>query len=1329
MQKVRRELFTGRESHVAFLKRLLGESRLETSIWMVYGPGGRGKSWLLGQFEDICRERSLPIAIMRGEDIRYDSIAFLKALRDQLGLQKGRRSPFYDFDRVIGRFLQIEAKILRLEKPREQSWVKKLATEAAKGAVTGAAGAGVGFLIGGPVGAIPAGILGAMIEHPSGKGLEATIKRLNEVGFSRQDVEFLLTFEDTLCAAFARAISTLVEQSPVVLIIDAYECLEHLDDWIRTRWLPKLVASKVLIILAGQYPLEGWKWRTCEAVFWQEELRAFSKDEAVQYWKRRGIEDPAVIKEGYNRTKGLPLGVARWAEIQHEVMEVDTSADSSEGGTKLTAYVVKWLFKRSTDEQLKELLRICSVPRWFNQDTLQTLLDREDVGALFDRLQQRSDFFRIHKKGLAMYEDIKMYVASDLHRRSPERFREINQGTLNALNKELANVERDLGRFSLEWQELILEILYHEFQESESNGIRILNKLVQGIRGAYRVSFFAALLADVASYAMGSESKTWLQFYSGLLAYDQGQWEKAKDIWNKIVCQLDLDDHLRSVLLNNLGIVHYHQGDLSEAIGCYEASIAINRELGDDVLLAYTTVRLGAEIYRSQGKWDELMKVLKASIDIFRQHTEYYACARTLLELGNLYRLKGEWEPALDQCKEALELFQDLDNLYDVSRALYTIGRIYMQMGELSQALEQHQRSLKILKPLGISYGVGMVLRNLADVYREQGNYKESLKCYQKSLKIFEKLGARMEFARVLGDLGTLHGRMGNDSEALDYYEQCLKMKEQLDDEYGIGYTQYYLGLLFLQRDDWDKAYEYLNQSLAVMKKYGNLQKQGEALVALCKISLVAKDHYGRLDDYLEEAARVAEVAKFYNQMAETAYFKGISLLRKERYMEAYSNLKESYDLALSHGPDYSMRIANKLIVAIEDLKKISRGHALQLCRYLISSNSERPSVPGANQFDSLLQDMSKKLAGFVMGRGKRKLRISEVLARVDSIIQEGIHQKIFPGAAIWINWQGNVLKRSTYGYTSYDQSQLTTINMLYDLASLTKVIVSTTAMMQLIESGRLGLNDKVANYIPEFGDADAKSKVTVRHLLTHTSGLPVHVKLYKQYRGKQGIISAICRLRLESQPGSRRQYCDVGYILLGEIISRVTELELDQYARRFIFDPLGMSNTAFNPLKEIPGNIAPTEVVEWRGGQIQGEVHDENAWAMGGIAGHAGLFSTVEDLAVFCEMLLKFGINSNGHRFLKSSTVSEMLRNQASGGVEAYGVGWELNQKSFMGKLASLDTFGHTGFTGTSIIGRLVDGLAIVFLTNRVCPSRNGPDINPYRQKIANCVADLLRI
>lgn len=370
---------------------------------------------------------------------------------------------------------------------------------------------------------------------------------------------------------------------------------------------------------------------------------------------------------------------------------------------------------------------------------------------------------------------------------------------------------------------------------------------------------------------------------------------------------------------------------------------------------------------------------------------------------------------------------------------------------------------------------------------------------------------------------------------------------------------------------------------------------------------------------------------------------------------------------------------------------------------------------------------------------------------RVDELMRDAIATGVTPGAAIAIGRHGKLVRLQGYGLLDWrDGFGPVTDSSIYDLASLTKVVGTTTALMLLVEEGKVDVDAPISRYVVEWPDEGEKARVTVRHLLTHSAGLPAFEPLWRSLRGRDAYLHRIVETPLEYSPGTRIVYSDFGAILAGFIVERVSDQRLDVVLQERIFGPLGMSDTGFNPLQwdefgraaagdgsadmadgdaeaEVPSadilsRIAPTEVdTVFRGQHVHGVVHDENAYAMGGVAGHAGLFSSARDLAVFAQMLLNGG-SVDGVRLLDSATIDRFTRRQKPGSSRA--LGWDTpSEHSSAGDYFSASSFGHTGFTGTSIWIDPERDVFVVLLTNRVNPTRENQRHVEFRRDVHDAV------
>jgi CubicO group peptidase (beta-lactamase class C family) len=329
---------------------------------------------------------------------------------------------------------------------------------------------------------------------------------------------------------------------------------------------------------------------------------------------------------------------------------------------------------------------------------------------------------------------------------------------------------------------------------------------------------------------------------------------------------------------------------------------------------------------------------------------------------------------------------------------------------------------------------------------------------------------------------------------------------------------------------------------------------------------------------------------------------------------------------------------------------------------------------------------------------------------RIDSLLHAAIERRIFPGAVVLVAQGATLRHLAAYGTTMYAEpgSRSVDTGLCYDIASLTKVFTATAAL-RLWERGALDLDTPAATYLPEL----RAGQVLVRHLLTHTSGLDLRLSAAAR-DGRAALLDAIYAAPLRQAPGTLVAYTNINSLLLGEIVARLYGRRLDEAIAALVTEPLGLAQTRFQPDESCRSRIAPSEIdSEWRGGLVHGQVHDESAHALGGVAGHAGLFSSAADLHRFCcawlvgERPERAGQSAQaGPRLLQAETIRLATRNHTPELGLACGLGWMIDRPNFMG-MAPAGTFGHTGFTGPAIAVVASERLIVVMLSNRTFPQR----------------------
>jgi CubicO group peptidase (beta-lactamase class C family) len=352
----------------------------------------------------------------------------------------------------------------------------------------------------------------------------------------------------------------------------------------------------------------------------------------------------------------------------------------------------------------------------------------------------------------------------------------------------------------------------------------------------------------------------------------------------------------------------------------------------------------------------------------------------------------------------------------------------------------------------------------------------------------------------------------------------------------------------------------------------------------------------------------------------------------------------------------------------------------------------------------------------------------------VDAAIAKGIEDRKTPGAVLVVGNRSAVLYEKAYGHLTYDDgATATTLDTIWDLASLSKPVGCATSVMILADRGKISIKQPVAKYIPEFGN-NGKEKITVEMLLLHRGGLIPDNPIKDYEDGVETAWQNIMNLKPRWEPGTHFAYTDVGFLVLGKLVERVSRQPLDQFARENVFEPLGMKATTYNPPKQWADRTAPTEK---RGGKwIAAEVHDPRAFALGGVAGHAGVFSTGRDVARYCRMILNYG-ELEGKRVLSEKTVRQMITRQDLEDTDkegkkirpGRGLGFDFTSSyaSVRGdRFEEGKTFGHTGYTGTMFWMDAENGCFFILLTNRVHPDDQS-NIGPLRRKVATSVAQAI--
>ena len=352
--------------------------------------------------------------------------------------------------------------------------------------------------------------------------------------------------------------------------------------------------------------------------------------------------------------------------------------------------------------------------------------------------------------------------------------------------------------------------------------------------------------------------------------------------------------------------------------------------------------------------------------------------------------------------------------------------------------------------------------------------------------------------------------------------------------------------------------------------------------------------------------------------------------------------------------------------------------------------------------------------------------RQDTIFAPAFALLQNAIAEHGFPAASVAVTHKGKLVAHKAFGRFTYEpDAPATTVDSIFDVASVTKIVATTGMAMILYELGLLDLDMPAVALVPEFAaDNPRNPEVTIRMLLAHSSGLPAYEKLFLESKTREELLAAAFATQLTADPGTRAEYSDIGFIILGIALERLAEEPLDSFCRREVFGPLGMLHTAFRPPAAWHDSIPPTvDDHSFRHRVIQGEVQDENASLMGGVAGHAGLFATAADLAIFANAMLE-----GGRPILRPETLAVFTKRESSPAGTTRALGWDTpSSPSQSGKYFSATSFGHLGYTGTSLWIDPERQLSVTLLTNRTWPDCANQAIKQVRPRFHDAVVEAL--
>jgi tetratricopeptide (TPR) repeat protein len=882
--------FTNRETEIELFEQLVLLSDVSLRILGIHGSAGIGKSELLLEFKRLSKKWGVSYISIDG----YAQKNILGIL-NRVKLQAERyisRHFFTEFDQHLFLYLQMQKTVLNDE---------DLVAEFRR--------------------AMDRRTIEKLDDSIVGSHQKDTALSLLHESFKPEDVEFYLNAEALLTEKLLEALRNLGLEK-WVLFVDAYEMLSVIDDWIRDEFIRKLPAS-FRVVIAGREQF-GHSWQALRPVFRSVQLISFGEEDTKKYLRKREVSEASLVQEIFNFTEGHPLYLAMSADAREDSPELSADDFLEEGKYIAIESIVNYARKSIRDPNVLKALDVCSIVRFFDEDTLRYFIDEDLPHGLFSKLLAYS-FVKKRSYGYALHDAVWEFLNSEYRHRRPKFFRDMNQKAISDYNTRIEHA------VSGDWQRFAIEILYHKVAIDPQSGLAFLIDIYNAAEIQYRLDFCEALIREAQTYD-SLLFADWLTLFEARLANSRDDWEVARDIYSELLKDKSLGARIGAYALTGLGRAYYRLGEINRAEKLFIQALQAHNTTGQVEQTALLLHHL-ARIKIAQRKWQSAKKYLQDCLsqldDILTNLSgNLYSNsvvdpkpvverekAATLSSFGTVFFEQGQWESALDQYTQSLEIFQRLDDKQGIARSLYRIGWTLQQKGNWSEALNCYQQSRDIFVELGADYWLARTIVKIADLNRAQGQLESSEKLYLECMRICIKLKAPLGIPVVLDCLGCLYQAKGLLRKAEKMHGKSLARKQEQAFPFEIELTFMNLGDLKVKQGVLEEALVYYSSSLELMKemKY----KHGEALL-LVKMS-EAIVTLGRVDDrvlsWLKRADYLSRKHKYFDIRCQVHWVRGNIHAVATEFSEALDEFGKALRYAENYN-SYTYQDMKKAIVA-----------------------------------------------------------------------------------------------------------------------------------------------------------------------------------------------------------------------------------------------------------------------------------------------------------------------------------------------------------------------------------------------------------------------------
>jgi len=839
------DLFTNQELAITTFDDILSKGFTNFRLLSIYGIGGTGKSWLMRVYRYKAQLKGWVVSLIDGSSAKT-TLEILITIGHDLEKQ-GLQLLF--FDEMLTQYNMVLKKVSSETQTRKGAI--KLATEIGKQIPILSAAASI-------------------IDLASQEEFQVILKSV----LSKDDVNLFTNPEKALTEAITKDINSLISSCSIVIIFDTYEQMSGLDKWLKL--FTSQLSRDVFIVIAGQTPLsEYWHdLRTTTKIIPLEMLGGKDAEKCLDnfsqlyYQKSIPETEKSMILEF---SGGLPLAIS-WAVDLMSRYKVEKFSDVR---NETIENLVETMTKVVNDDT-REIIEAGSVPRWFNEDLLKHILEKNQLS---DYSSLRSlPFVRSRPEGFALHDRAREYIREKLKIQTTDTYIDLNQKCVAYFRKQVDRVHALQGKNNIEFQRFMIEMIYHSIIINEVAGFSLLQQEINDALEMSKLNYTSLLIEEAKAQISIPENRAWLLYWRGELAYLKGEWDSSLIFLDEFQTKIKHDHPAYINVYMTLGKIYYQQGKLEESREMYLNGLQYMKNSHNSLLEGYVTEQL-AKVFRMEGSIEQALKTHQQALSITEKSGDKYQNCSATGSYGTTFLIAGNLHDGLNYLSLSVENSRQAGYLHFACTGLRSRAICLMYLGRLREAEESGNESLQIAESLGDTYNKGFARLALGQIYTTRGgNLHLAKSMLESSIEALTIVGAKFDLGNAWGALGNCHRIQRNWSDADQAFDKANKLLSSLEFKYGMGWLNYYRAKYLIDYGSELEAKESFLKSEEISSKIGSLYLKSLSLLGLAEVAVKQSHNEGAID-LLEKAEYVASEMQYYDVIAYTNFYKGKLLL------------------------------------------------------------------------------------------------------------------------------------------------------------------------------------------------------------------------------------------------------------------------------------------------------------------------------------------------------------------------------------------------------------------------------------------------------------------